>query len=206
MSTAPRKARCLLVFLSLLFAGNGTAQTTGYLLDGYQEQGGYGGVEMKVTGINNEIGVLAGLQGGWIFNHSLSLGAAWYTSLSTHDVNARINSVDRIGQLSLSYGGAMVKMNLASHRVVHLQPSLFFGIGQTSLTSTEIPGWEEVLFERNVVTILEPELKAELNLSRHIRVLGGLGWRLAFGLDSAHLTAAEVGGYTASLTVRFGKF
>jgi hypothetical protein len=197
----------LFTLLCLVFCTpTAQAQRTGYLLDGYQEHGGFGGLELKLSGLNNEVGVLAGLQGGWIFNHSLGLGAAWYTSLSSHDMNVVINSVERVGSLGLSYGGALVQMTFGSHRVVHFQPSLLLGVGQASLTSSEIAGWEEVLFEQSVVTIAEPEVKMELNLSEHIRVLVGAGWRFAFGLDSEYLTAGKVGGFTGSVTLRFGKF
>src|ERR1035437_9140223 len=63
--------------------------------------GGYGAPVIKFTSINSQFGVLVGARGGWILDHSITLGVGGYGLVN--DVNE--NSDERSPLLNFGYAG-----------------------------------------------------------------------------------------------------
>lgn len=66
-----------IVLLVLILTGTALAEDE-TLLGGEIESGGYGALVVKFGHIKGEGGILVGVQGGWIVNHTLVIGGGGY--------------------------------------------------------------------------------------------------------------------------------
>ncbi len=200
-----RMILCLLV-LYVAVSASGREEET--LLSGPVTSGGFGGPVVKMTRMQDSFGVLVGGRGGWIINHTLSLGGGGYGLVS------RIRAPGGGGALEdpvlrIGYGGFEIGYTPRSDRLMH--PALFLLIGGGSAGTRE--SWEEDLDDDwqddpslDSFFILEPGVAIELNVTRFMRVDAGGSFRFVSGLEKDGLTESAIGGPSAVLTFKFGSF
>ncbi|MBN2202038.1 hypothetical protein JW777_08815 [bacterium] len=197
--------RCLLV---LSMAGSASAREEQTLLSGPVTSGGFGGPVFKMTRMHDSFGVLIGGRGGWIINHTLSLGGGGYGLVSRIRVPEGVPGMqDPV--LQAGYGGFEIGYTPRSHRLVHPDVSLLIGGGSAGARES----WEEDLGDDwsddpalDSFFILEPCIAVELNVTRFMRVTAGASYRFVSGLEQEGLTESAIGGPSAVLTFKFGRF
>ena len=191
-----------------LFCAPVAAQEQTLLGDTDIEHGGYGGPVVTFTTVNDEFGVLVGARGGWIINHTFSIGLAGYGLAN----NIKANSVDSFGRkyLELGYGGLDLEYINRSDELIHFSVHTLIGGGSAGFRYS----WNEDHWSNNNMNrkeqdpffVLEPGVNVDLNVTPWFRTSVGANYRFITGLSSAAATNSDLSGLSAGLTFRFGKF
>ncbi|MDM7925220.1 MAG: hypothetical protein QUS35_04290 [bacterium] len=196
------------VLLVLCVAGSASGREEETLLSGPVTSGGFGGPVVKMTRMHDSFGVLIGGRGGWIINHTLSLGGGGYGLVSRIRVPEGVSGL-RDPVLRVGYGGFEVGYTPRSDRLIHPALSLLIGGGSAGTRES----WEEDLDDDweddpslDSFFILEPGAAVELNLTRFMRVDAGVSCRFVSGLERDGLAESAIGGPSAVLTFKFGSF
>ncbi len=200
--------RMFQVMLVLCVAGSVSAREEETLLSGPVTSGGFGGPVVKMTRIHDSFGVLIGGRGGWIINHTMSLGGGGYGLVS------RIRNPEGVTGmqdpvLHVGYGGFEIEYTRRSESLIHPTVSLLIGGGSAGIRES----WEEDLNDDweddpslDSFFILEPGVALELNVTGFMRVDAGVSYRFVSGLEQEGLTESVIGGPSAVLTFKFGLF
>ena len=190
--------------LALLLGAPLRAQET--LLGGDVEFGGYGGPVVQFTSLNKQLGVLVGGGGGVVIGHTLSLGGAGYGLVNnvTEDVAPAATPY-----LNLGYGGVYLRYINSSNALVHFTAGVLIGGGGAGFRDDVADG-NEPNTGRDTLSdaffIAEPDLEAELNVARWLRITLGGSYRLVSGLRVAGLGNDDISGPSARMTLKFGSF
>lgn len=107
------------------------------------------------------------------------------------------NEIDRI---DLAHGGLWIGYNPVQHWLAHPYTTLRFGTGVVNI---ETNGYNDFV---DHVSVLNPELGVELNLTKFLRIAGTAGYRWVNGVSSPGLTNGDFTGWTGALTLRLGYF
>ena len=161
--------------------------------------------EVKFTKVDGKVGTLAGAYAGWLYDDHLLVGGGGYW-LADNKRNGR----------DLAYGGAVIGWIAAPDKPVGVTVRTLVGVGQfsDSGTFTVTPPYPIRSDGRIPVDpipdahfrfhydffVVEPEVDLLLNVSRHVRVTAGAGYRGVQGVRGINSVA---GGATGSLSVQF---
>jgi len=169
--------------------------------------------DFKITEFDDKTSMLAGFYGGWLEDKTFFVGGGgyWLTN-GSHDQG-------------MSYGGLILGWSVHGDRKVGFGARSLIGGGVATLASqvtTFVPGprpeprvprptpvvpvpvTTTVLFDEGFF-IFEPEGNAFVNLSKHFRLTGGVGYRVigdAYGYG--HDTGNRIGGLTGSIALQIG--
>jgi hypothetical protein len=166
------------------------------------ESGGFGGPVVRVTSINGESAVLVGGRGGWIINHSFVLGGAGYGLVT--NVNAK--NADSVHQfIEMGYGGLDLEYIASSNNLFHFSLELLIGGGGIGFKVGNDDGLNTYRTMKGFF-VVEPSIHANLNVTHFFRIAGGVSYRYVSGLISPVSTNADLSGFSAGLTLKFGKF
>ncbi len=120
--------KAALVVLALLSTVPLFAQEEATIFDSPNlDHGGYFAPAAKVSRINGQIGVLAGLRGGLIVDHAVSLGLAGYALVN--NLPADQPGPQNQPNLNLYYGGLELGYIYDSNSPVHLALNALAGVG-----------------------------------------------------------------------------
>jgi hypothetical protein len=194
--------------LVLCVAGSASAREEETLLSGPVASGGFGGPVIKMTRIHDSFGLLIGGRGGWIINHTLSIGGGGYGLVNRiRGPESSPGLEDPI--LQVGYGGFEIEYTQRSARLVHPVFSVLIGGGSAGVHES----WEEDLGDDweddpalDSFFIMEPGIAVELNVTGFMRLDAGASYRFISGLETDGLTESAIGGPSAVLTFKFGKF
>jgi hypothetical protein len=175
------------------------------LLSGEFTSGGYGGLEVKFTNIDNDFAVLAGARGGWIINHRLILGAGGY-GLVQDNINRYPIGFERYNFLTMGYGGFMMELDFNPHKLVHGSGLILIGGGELSRAISAPYYWEPLGNTEDGFFVVEPEVNVTVNMTSFMRISTGASYRFVSDVEMNGLTNEDISGPAASLTLRFGKF
>ena len=170
------------------------------------EHGGYGGVVVKFTSINNQFALLVGGRGGWIINHTFILGFGGYGLVN----NVPSYIVGPFGErfVDFGYGGLDLEYVFDSDRLIHLSLHALIGGGGVRYRG----GWEDNTWNNDTyhsydaVFVVEPGMNLDLNVIQWFRLSAGASFRFVRGATSGVSTNRDLSGPAAQLTFRFGKF
>lgn len=201
--------------LALFTAFTATLAEESTLFQGETSHGGFGGPVLKISSVNGDVAVFAGGRGGWIINHSLTLGMGGYALLNDVKLD---NQPDSLEHLNFAYGGLELGMVLMSDNLIHLTSYVLIGAGAVN-QGEDFPGgdWERYDEESGEyrwnseytdrVFVIEPTIATEINMTKFIRLEVGAGYRQVWGIDK--LTAIsndDLSSFTGNMTVKFGWF
>ncbi|HEY4611797.1 MAG TPA: hypothetical protein VII11_02320 [Bacteroidota bacterium] len=201
----------LLLSLIFLFTIPALAQEETLIGSGEVEHGGYGAVVVKFTSVNDDFGVLVGGRGGWIINHTFSIGGAGYGLAN----NIRAHSVGPFGQefVDFGYGGLDLEYISNSDDLVHFSIHALIGAGGVGFRrgfGDNDNGWDNYYdhdsHRYDAFFIFEPGINIDLNIIKWFRASLGAGYRYISGVNSGASTNADLSGPSGILTFRFGKF
>jgi hypothetical protein len=171
------------------------------------EHGGYGALVVKSSKINNEFALLMGVRGGWIINHTFSLGLAGYGLVN--NVHALVQGPVGERFVNVGYGGLDLEFILDSDRLVHISFHSLIGAGGLGFRRAWDEDWNEGPFAAqhyNAFFIAEPAVNVDLNVTSWFRLSAGMSFRLISGVESSASSNHNLKGPSGMLTLRFGSF
>ncbi|MFH0883631.1 MAG: hypothetical protein V2A56_11640 [bacterium] len=177
------------------------------LKSGEFSSGGFGGPEVLWTTFNGEDALIVGGTGAWVINRTLYIGGGGYGLASNHD-GPLIEGYDGTPKLQMGYGGAMLGLIVRNDDLVYIVGDVMIG-GGTVANSTH-PGDSDHDNWTNEDTesfwFVQPMLRAELNVTRWMRVSASVGYRSVRDFSGFGITAEDASGTMAGVTFRFGSW
>lgn len=195
----------LLVFFLVpvfcLVPNTALAQESGSMINGSVSHGGFGGPVVKISSINNGLGVFVGGRGGWIINfhpdHAFVFGGGGY-GLST---DIEIDDVMLSGEpvyLKLGYGGLELEYVNRTRNLVHFSVYTLIGGGGANYNEEDQNG--------DTFFVIEPGVNALFNVTDFFRIGGGVSYRLISGVNLDGVSDTDLSGASVVLTFKFGSF
>jgi hypothetical protein len=203
--------RIAALLLVICFSSLGFAQQETLLGSKEIEHGGYGALVLKYASINSSPGLLVGARGGWIINHTFSLGLAGY-GLAT---NVKANVSGPLGQdyVNFGYGGVDLEYIVDSDRLVHFSFHTLIGAGAVGFRYAYGEStWDDFRIGDNwshlhdTFFVIEPGANLDLNITTWFRLSVGASYRHIAGVESAASTNSGLSGPSGNLSFRFGSF
>ena len=192
----------LLVLLTTAFVFAADEET---LIKGDVEHGGYGGPLVKFGQIHGDLGVAAGGKGGWIINHTFSIGGAGYGF--SNDIIVGKDANGKNLYLHAGYGGFLVEYISNSDDLIHTTYSLLIGAGGANVSLNrmgDIPDPEDK--SADAFFVVEPEVNLDVNITKWMRGSVGAGYRFVSGVNLPGVSNSDLAGPTLQLVLKFGKF
>lgn len=180
--------------------------------------GGFGGPEIKVSTINGETALMVGGRGGWIINHTFSIGGGCYGQVLDIDAPREAiikypypNGSAKDLRLEFGYGGFIMEYTGEWESLVHYSVNSLIGAGGVSYCDKAYDDDYEDYEDGNGIGddaffAFEPGINAEMNITKWCRVNAGVSYLLVKGVDIVGLEDSDFGGVTGNLTFKFGKF
>jgi len=194
------KRKLLVFFLVSFFAIPALGQQE-TLISGKVESGGFGGPALKFTHLNGEFGLFMGGRGGWIINHSFSLGGGWYFLSNEVKANPPNEDLD----LRMNYGGLILEYIFQPQKITHFSVSVLFGVGGVSLYDRS--GGNGVPEDNSTsYFVAEPGFSFIVNVANNFRIDLGASYRYINGVDLVGINEENLRGISANLTLKFGEF
>lgn len=187
--------------------------------DGTISHGGFAAPLLKVTHIDGHSRVLVGLEGAWIVNHALYVGLSGVGMAKGIETNVVDSAGDR-QYMHMGYGGILLGMTFGSDKLLHFAFQNVIGGGNAILTPSKWDDgennqhdecdWDEdtrCSWNDTPFFVWEPNLQAEINITNWMRIAAGAGYRFTWTIEEKNgYEGNDLGGLTASLAFKFGKF
>ncbi len=185
----------LILLFCVLLVIPALAEEPQVLLSGEAENGGYGGPFVRSCSVKGMGGMAIGAEGGWIVNRTFFLGGRAYGLASSFA--ASNFSSGHAGKLAFGVGGLSLGWIINSDNLTHLVLSTMIGYGSASYDNTDSSN----------VSVIEPQIDYEINITRFFRLALGISYRLVGGVDNTPgLSNSDLSGFSAGLTFKFGSF
>ncbi len=199
----------LIVFLSAISIPLYAQEQT--LIGGTIESGGFGGPVVKFSQIDKNFAVLVGGYGGWLINHSFMIGGGGFGLANNihgpREAQLYYGTGDNL-RLQFGYGGLMLEYIGEHNSLVHYYVSTLIGAG--GVNYDYINGLYSPYFDNldrtSACFVLEPNVGAELNVTRFFRIGAGASYRLVKGSDLIGVSDSDLSDLSLNLTFKFGKF
>ncbi|MFA5859298.1 MAG: hypothetical protein WC955_09540 [Elusimicrobiota bacterium] len=193
--------------LCILSAGTLFAEPQTLIGGKLEDNGGYGGPSYSFSTLNGKSAMFVGGQGGWVANHTITIGGAGYGL--TSNIRGTDLGLNTTNYLSLGYGGVMVEYIIFSDVIVHATVRTLFGWGGVGLyhrgmhtgSTTDVEDTDNGFFN-----VIEPSVQAEVNITNFFRINLGVGYRYIPNLDYEGLKGNALDGLSAHFVLKFGKF
>ena len=162
----------------------------------------YAGFETKVTTLAGGSGLLVGGQAGWTLDPHLMVGFAGYGLASTIGISEVAGTPTAI---DLAYGGVRAAYVIPPRSTLHLTLSTLAGLAGVSTTTHDAAGGVEEDGAPLVFT-LEPEVEAEMNVTRSVRLAVSGSYRYVAVPELAGLEHATLSGVAGGVALKIGAF
>ncbi len=156
--------------------------------------GGFGGPVLKFSELVDEFALFAGARGGWVANHSFTIGGGVYSLVNTIDAPGLVEPISKF-----VYGGFEVQYVALWREPVHFTIGTLVGAGRRYRSDVPDPDHDEVF-------VLEPAAAVEANVASFFRVAAGVGYRYVSRVTSGDIENADLRAFVGSLTFEFGSF
>lgn len=179
------------------------AQDQTLLKGGNHSYGGFGGPLFRVTSVAGETMVLGGGGGAFVIDRKFAIGGAGFGG--TQRVETRLETPDGQGEMDFGYGGVTLEVITRPSRLVHATIGVLLGGGTVSV-------WPDDLRPRSrnrnddTFSVVEPQVTAELNVTRWFRMGAQVAYRAAIGADTPRLVKNNLSGVSGGLVLKFGSF
>mgnify|MGYP006292701201 CR=1 FL=1 len=174
------------------------------LFSGAAVYGNYGGPSLKMSSVHGDLAMFLGARGGWVIDHTVVLGLAGY--LSANNIRARQEFGSARADVNFDYWGVFGEYIIATNDVVHLTLDLFGGAGRAKYEARAGTDPEAIPDEHTSVFVGEASVNSELNITRHLRLTLGGGYRYVDGPSLQQLSAQDLSGFAATATFKAGTF
>ncbi len=163
--------------------------------------GGFAGLVLKFSRINEDPAGLMGVRGGLILNRSFILGLEGYGLAN----EIRINPDDD-QPIDFAYGGLFLGYVNSSHKLIHLSLHSLIGGGGLRYRDWYCNGWFDSSNEEDALFVFEPGLDIVLNVTKHFRIGIGGTRRFVQGVDFNGLNNDDLSGPSLALVLQGGFF
>jgi hypothetical protein len=176
---------------------------------GGRNLGGYGGIGIGYTLVENRPGISFDGRAGALMGHSFAIGIGGAGFINSAE---EVQALNQQIFLSGGYGGVFAEYILFPKFPVHLSFPVLAGLGAmnaASITATQSDGTQENYIERTIVfMIVEPAVELEFSFTRWLRMAGYFSYRFTtdVGLDDDIASPDALTNYNAGLRFKFGKF
>jgi hypothetical protein len=177
---------------------------------GGKSKGGYGGLGVGYTLIDDKSSVAFDARGGIILGHWFAMGAGGGAFVSPYEYNMA-HSADI--NLTGGYGGLFVEFILFPKSPVHVSFPILAGLGGAAVStriegnsSSEVSNYVE---QTSIFTIIEPSAELEFNFTKFFRMAGFFSYRYSTDLEfdgTYEVNPDALVNYTAGVRLKFGKF
>ncbi len=171
--------------------------------------GGYGGIGVGYTIIEDRPGVTFDARGGVIMGHCFALGIGGSGFVNTSEYVLADNT-----DISLAggYGGLFGEFILFPRSQVHLSFPVLVGLG--AIAATSLVGdpanydYQSNVEQTSVFMIVEPAAELEFNFTRFFRLSGYFSYRYTTNIEMNELYASPdaLNNYSVGMRIKFGKF
>jgi hypothetical protein len=182
--------------------------------------GGYGAASAVFTEFDGKSALLVGARGGWIINHSISLGLGGYGI--TNNIYFRDIVENQRVSLSGGYGGMYIEFIVFPKQPIHVCFPILIGAGGVAYSiEREFPQLDKngdpidldpeeernfFLVDDDAYFVIEPGMEIEMNVLRNFRIALGASYRYFGDLDIQSTESDAFDGLAAGITFKFGKF
>jgi len=180
--------------------------------------GGYGGIMMNYTQIDNKDAFLAGIRGMWIINHGIGIGIGGYGFANELRFDQNSNN-DQDYYLAGGYGGLTIEPIIMAKQPVHVSFPVLIGAGGVALIndynwSTNYPDHNNDYYSEDAEAffVVEPGIEVEFNMVKFFRLAIGGYYRFTSNVnlyqwDNPEKTISpDLSGFSVGMTLKFGKF
>ncbi len=158
----------------------------------------------KLTSLNGESASLNGGRGAWIIDHTYMIGFGGYGIDTDREAPGGASRI--LGRPGLEwrfrYGGFEFEYVRKSDDLIHWSAYCLAGSGSITYSDPDDHGFD---MDDNVF-VLEPAVYATINVTKWFRAGAGVSWRLVGDVDMPGLAGDDIGGPSAGIELRFGKF
>lgn len=179
------------------------AQDEYLLSNGPRDFGGFGGPMYRVSQVSGETMVLAGGGGAMLINRRFAIGGMGLGGTSA--VDAILGGVPTRGEMDFGYGGLTLEMITRPSKMVHATYGVLLGGGGISVWPDDRRP-RSTFDETESFGVAEPQIGAEVNIVRWMRIGVTGSYRFVFGSEETRLANTNLSGASGSVVFRFGKF
>ncbi|WP_305981903.1 hypothetical protein [Roseivirga thermotolerans] len=177
---------------------------------GIRSNGGYGGVTVAYTQIENADAITVGGQGAWLINHQFGIGLAGTGFISERRFDA---TLDNRYLTTGGYGGLLLEFIAMPHSPIHLSFPLVVGAGGLTYVESRRDFDFYDSEDSQAFFVVEPGVDVEFNLLPFIRLGVGLKYRVTSDIElsyrdsgAAILDRDALTGFSTAFSLKFGKF
>lgn len=170
--------------------------------------GGYGGLFTKITPMNGSAALMLGAEATWLIDDQAYVGVQAQGLINEVDANT-MQSNGQPYLLWVNEAGLRGGYIHHSEDLVHFSAGAFLGIGSLQLADRYFwwdPAKVETLGDEEYYFVAEPEVAAELNVTKWMRTKVAGSYRIVAGADANGMTSGDLGGPAGSITLMFGSF
>jgi hypothetical protein len=179
-------------------------------LFGNKSNGGYGGISIGYTQINQIQSITMGARGEWIIGHSLGLGFYGSGFMSDFVKTGADQSYNLVG----GHGGIIIEPIFLPRFPVHLSFPIMAGIGGIGYSENQQTGisgnYDGYIKSTDYFLIAEPGVELEFNLTRWLRLAMGVSSRMTSAIHFkdtlAPIANDALKGISGGVTLKFGRF
>lgn len=187
-----------------------------------RSNGGYGGLMFNYSSIAQRDAILMGAKGGWVINHSFTLGAGGYGFITEPKNDAILN---RDYEFTGGYGGLLFEPIIRGKMPIHVSFPILIGAGGIAYTTnynTNDYYYDDSNYRRDsyedsdAFFVVEPGIELEFNMVSFMRIAltGSYRYTSNIDLNYSSTSYANVGigskgmlcGWNVGMAFKFGKF
>ncbi|MCX6153653.1 MAG: hypothetical protein NT007_05805 [Candidatus Kapabacteria bacterium] len=220
-----------LLNFSFAFAEESTKQadeTETLFGTGKVKYSGFGGVHFKYSSVDKQGSLLPGARGGLLIDNTLGIGLAGYTTFPFQDITYKdLKDSSFTRSRNFSYGGLFLEYIAYPHKLLHFTANLILGAGAFNVNNfnnsnmmNRHNNWGDTIntynnsqYPRALYFIAEPEITAELNVSKYVKVGLSVSYRFVSNVyandvfnHNQNLKDMKLGGLSSGLYFNFGCF
>ncbi len=166
--------------------------------------GGFGGVSVLYSQIDDKDAFVFGARGGVILGHVFAMGFGGAGFINDYHIDEVYGKVSLAG----GYGGIFFEPIILPRFPVHLSIPVLVGAGGVAYTSIDESRWdnEPYVEDSEAFLVIEPGLELEMNITKFFRFSFGGYYRYTSDIELLNTPKDVLNGFSAGVNFKFGKF
>ena len=185
--------------------------------DGKTSVGWMVGLKSGYTQFDSRDVWTGGISAGMVIDHNFTIGLTGNGWVNRENMYYPEVTDTTGAYLEGGYGGLLLEYTLFPKSTVHVTfPLLIGGGGASYVTDKEYVEWDEdewdewddcnKVLDTDGFFVIEPGVRAEVNILKFMRLNAGISYRYAAGLEMINTSKDLMNNFTATVGLKFGKF